>query len=793
MNELPRQSRRARSRARLRPLAWAVLCAVAGPAALAAQPAPPPAQLTEPQLPGGSDAPVTLQADSLSYTLDQDAEALGNVYLEQAGLVLTAQQLRYLSATQTVRADGSVQVTAQGSRLSGSRATLSLLTHAGQVDDASYFLARTGGGGRASTLRFVGTEQLQASDATYSACRVSAPGEDPDWELSADHIALDFPHNEGRAEGAVLRFLGMPILGAPVLSFAATDARKSGWLPPSVNLDNRAGLDLSLPYYLNLAPNYDATLTPGIVTRRGVDVQGQGRWLFPWGSGTVDGHWMPRDRQTGISRHSVALDTHGAVWGGGRYAAAWQQASDDAYWKDFSGILPSLTPRLLPQDVSASYAWQGRWPGWGAHGVSAYARVQRWQVLQTDTPLAPPYSREPQVGVQGQGALPFTGGAGVGVGARPQSQWRYEWQAEVNRFVLLDAGPADTRPGGSRAHAQGAVFWQWDNGWLWATPRLAANAASYRTDTPMLDGRSSARRLIPTASLDLGMRLRRSTSWFGTALTQTLEPRLHAVYTPYQAQETLPLFDTAPLDFNELSVYADNGFSGIDRISDTRQITFGAATRLVDPATGVETARLGVAQRYQFAEQAITPDGAERNTRFSDLMLWGAGRLAEHWRGEAAVQFSPENDRVARSVLALRWQPAPFQTLSATYRYARGLSEQMELGWQWPLWQRRAASGSGCGSGTLYGVGRVNYSMRESRLTDALAGVEWDAGCWIARVVAQRTSTGIAEGVNRLMLQLELVGLSRLGSNPLQTLKDNIPGYRLLRDDPDALPTAATP
>jgi len=157
------------------------------------------------------------------------------------------------------------------------------------------------------------------------------------------------------------------------------------------------------------------------------------------------------------------------------------------------------------------------------------------------------------------------------------------------------------------------------------------------------------------------------------------------------------------------------------------------------------------------------------------------------------VQYSPEFSRTMRSILSARWQPQPFHTVSASYRYARGLSEQFELGWQWPLYRKEgAAQAQGC-SGTLYGVGRVNYSMRDSRVTDSIVGVEYDAGCWIGRVVAERTSTGSTQARQHLMVQLELIGLSRIGSNPLKVLKDNIPGYQLLRDDSVASPTPTAP
>jgi LPS-assembly protein len=150
------------------------------------------------------------------------------------------------------------------------------------------------------------------------------------------------------------------------------------------------------------------------------------------------------------------------------------------------------------------------------------------------------------------------------------------------------------------------------------------------------------------------------------------------------------------------------------------------------------------------------------------------------------VQYSPELDRATRSLLAARFQPGPFRTLSAAYRLTRGASEQLDVGWQWPLYSntgRSSRTTSDNCRGTLYGVGRVNYSMKDSRITDSLAGFEYDAGCWIGRVVAERVSTGRSEATTRLLLQLELVGLSRLGSNPLSVLKDNIPGYTLLRED----------
>jgi LPS-assembly protein len=314
------------------------------------------------------------------------------------------------------------------------------------------------------------------------------------------------------------------------------------------------------------------------------------------------------------------------------------------------------------------------------------------------------------------------------------------------------------------------------------TPRLAFNAASYRTDVPMSDGRRSASRSIPTFSLDGGLLFERPATWGDRVLTQTLEPRILYLNTPYRAQDALPLFDTAAKDFNTVSVFSDNAFSGVDRVSDAHQVTAGVTSRLVDQNSGAEALRLGIAQRYLLRDQRITPDGVPLTQRFSDLLLVGSMQLSTKWAFDAAVQYSPELNRTMSSVISSRYSPGSFRNLSATYRLTRGASEQLDLGWQWPL-MRALNDGRGSCHGTLYGVGRINYSMRDSRITDSLAGLEYDAGCWIGRLVAERVSTGRTEATTRLLFQLELVGLSKLGSNPLAVLKDNIPGYTLLRDE----------
>ncbi|MDQ6681462.1 MAG: LPS-assembly protein LptD, partial [Pseudomonadota bacterium] len=365
------------------------------------------------------------------------------------------------------------------------------------------------------------------------------------------------------------------------------------------------------------------------------------------------------------------------------------------------------------------------------------------------------------------------------------------FEGEFNRFVTPDHNASGPRSNGLRLNALGSVSRPVVTpGWT-LMPKLSFNAASYSLDEPVPGVRRNASRVIPTLSVDSAWTFERDTTWFGRAMRQTLEPRFLYVNTPYVRQSDLPNFDAAAKDFNFESIFSENLFSGVDRVSDAHQLTAGVTTRFLDPYTGAEALRLGVVQRYLFRDQRVTPDQEPLTKRFSDLLLLASTSLVRNWNFDASVQYSPEDKRAQRSVVGVRYSPGPFRTLSTTYRMTRNLTEQVELAWQWPIYGRtpteagsRSSNGSnGSCNGSLYGVGRVNYSTRDSRITDSIFGLEYDAGCWIGRIVAERLSTGRSDATTRLLLQLELVGLSKLGTNPLQVLKDNVPGYRLLREE----------
>ena len=336
-------------------------------------------------------------------------------------------------------------------------------------------------------------------------------------------------------------------------------------------------------------------------------------------------------------------------------------------------------------------------------------------------------------------------------------------------------------------HAQLARPWQ-APGWFF-TPRLQLHARHYRFDAPLANGASSADVVVPTFSMDGGLVFERDARFFGRAFRQTLEPRAFYVYTPWRDQNSLPSYDSGYNDFNFATIYTENAFGGHDRIADNNLLTLGTTTRLLDPETGAEAARFSVAQRLRFKDQLITlPGGSPVSERLSDVLFGASVRLVPQWSMDTTVQYNPKTRRSIRSTIGGRYSPGNYRVVSAAYRLQRDLSEQIDIGWQWPLndlwgdFGRDLGRGMGLGDGRWYSVGRLNFSMRDSRLVDAVVGLEYDGGCWIGRIVFERLQAGTSNANKRVLFQLEFVGLSRLGSNALQTLRDNIPRYQFLRE-----------
>lgn len=713
--------------------------------------------------------PTFVEGDRIHGRTDLDTVVEGNAELRRGDTVIRARRLEYNQPEDLARATGDVRINKAGNIFEGTELELKVDAFQGFFNEPRYRFLRNDAYGQADRIDFLDENRAVIRNATYTTCQAQpGPSWMPDWILRATSISLDQEEETGEARGAVLSFKGVPILPVPALTFPIGEKRKSGLLPPTIGLDNKSGLELTLPYYWNIAPNRDATLYPTLMSRRGVDLGAEFRYLEPTYNGTVRGNYLPSDRlrdrdRWGLSTQHVQSYMALPLLGPSSAYLSLNRVSDDNYWRDFSRNSASLTQRLLSNDGILSWAWAD---------VALQARALKWQTLQDPLSIiVPPYDRAPQLSAR-QTRTNLPGGLETYV------------EADSTRFV---SDPLLTgQPNANRAFVLAQVSRPWQAPGWFVVPRAQVHGRRYNFDGRTAAGAEKADVVVPTLSLDSGVVLERSTSYFGRAFLQTLEPRAFYVYTPFREQNDLPNYDSGLNDFNFATVFTENAFGGHDRIADNNLLTLGATTRLLDPATGAEAAKFGIAQRLRFKDQRVTlPGQAPVSERLSDLLFGASVSLVPQWGGDMTVQFNPKTRRSIRSTVGVRYNPSDFRVVSAAYRLQRGSSEQIDVGWQWPLndlfGRAEAGSGAGC-TGRWYSVGRLNFSLRERRLVEGLLGVEYDAGCWIGRVVVERMQAGTGSSNKRILFQLEFVGFSKLGSNALQTLKQNIPRYQYLRE-----------
>jgi LPS-assembly protein len=390
------------------------------------------------------------------------------------------------------------------------------------------------------------------------------------------------------------------------------------------------------------------------------------------------------------------------------------------------------------------------------------------------SPIVPPYDRLPQVLAR------YT---------RDNLPSGLEAYVEAD-YTKFEGDPTLTgQPNSQRAYTFARVSRPWQAPGWFLVPKLQLHATQYQFDAALANGARLASRTVPTFSLDSGLVFERDASYLGRSFRQTLEPRAFCVYAPFRDQRLLPNYDSAANDFNFATIYTENAFSGNDRISDTNVLTLGATTRLLDPDTGAEAARFGIAQRLRFEDQLVTlPGQAPVSERQNDILFGASVNWTPQWSVDTTVQFNPQTQRSIRSTIGGRYSPGNYRVVSAAYRLQRGSSEQIDIGWQWPindLWGDKGQNlgpGRGEGEGRWYSVGRLNFSLQDKRLVDSLVGLEYDAGCWLGRIVFERLTSSTTTSNTRILFQLEFVGFTRLGTNALQALKENIPRYQFLRE-----------
>jgi LPS-assembly protein len=726
----------------------AVACAAAG---VHAQ--PPQADSARPALrlertlgahraPGNPPTPTFARAERVRGEVDERVELEGRAEVRREGTVLRGDRIVYTVATDEARIEGNARVFRDGAAFTGPSLRLQVDALTGEMPEANFSYAPRRGRGTSKLIEFLGPERVQALEATYTSC---APGDDA-WWVRANRLEIDRSEELAVARGAAIYFQGVPIFASPYFQFPLGERRRSGLLTPSFGINSTLGTEVTVPYYWDIAPNRDYTIAPRLMSRRGVLLQNEFRYLEPTFRGRIGYDNIPNDAVTGSTRDNLSVQHEYANFSGVTAGLNYNRVSDDRFFVDFGRTIVSAAQAVLPQEAFVAY---------NRRYLSGALRVSRNQTLQD--PLAPivkPYERVPQLSLAGT---------------------RYDWHgADVALAVEATRFAHPSLEEGYRTIVNPSLSYPLlAPGWYFV-PKLQWHYTAYGLDRERRPDDPRPTRSLPLASVDTGLVFEREGKiLFGEPSVQTLEPRLYYAYVPYRDQSRLPNFDSALADFNFAQLFTENIFVGGDRIGESNQLTAALVARVFDPVNGGERLRAAVGQRYYFASQRVTlPGGTPREDTESDLLFALSGSLARHWIADVAIQHSTLQKQVVRMAAALRWQPAPASVLSAAYRYKIDELEQIDLAGQWPRTAR------------LYGVGRANYSLRDRRWVETLGGFEYKADCWLVRVVGQRFATATQRATTTVFVQLELSGLASVGTSPLEQLRRNIPGYQTINPPP---------
>jgi LPS-assembly protein len=740
-----------------RAVSWLCLAAAAGlcqaaPAEEDACPEPPPRPpLAAAANRAPAETPTDIRARTLSSAQGGVSEFSGNVELRRDGQYLSADRLRYDQATDQTDASGRVSLQdATGTTFQTEETHLNLGTHVGYTGPGTYRLQGGRARGDAQRIDFEGPDRTRLTRARFTTC---APGQD-DWFLRISELKLDTQKQVGTAYHGSVNFLGVPVFYLPYLSFPLSDQRKSGFLLPRLGTASNRGLELAAPYYFNLAPNYDDTVTPHLMTRRGLQIQNEFRYLTPGSQGTLELEALPNDklangddRAAGTYRHR---QTFSPLWSGNVDVHA---VSDKQYLNDFGDDIGITSQTHLPQNAGVDY----RGASW-----SFSARAADYQTIDpTILPADRPYRRLPQLN------LSFNPPA-------DPNRVNYLFDSEAVNF-RRDVGVT-----GERLSLYPALSLPLSNAYGFITPKLGVRHIAYHlSDAP--DRTPSLTRGV--FSLDSGLYFERDSHWSGKPYTQTLEPRLYYLYIPRKAQDDLPNFDTSVPDMSFSNLFRDNRFIGGDRIGDSNQLTAAVTTRFLDAEDGAERARASLGRIYYFQDRQVNLPAGPDAAVASDIVGEAVMKLASHWYARANAAWDRADNHLQQYGMFLQYNPARNRIVNVGKQFSRGTVEQTDVSAEWPIagrWSFRT---------------RSIYSWLDHRNVDSYAGVEYNACCWALRILGRRYLSvdtlhdNAATQNNSIMFELELTGLSKLGHIPDSPLRQSV--FSFPSPAPAATPPAA--
>ncbi len=660
------------------------------------------------------------------------ARMSGGVILRRDDKLAGAESAYYNPSTKAMHLEGNVRYEDPGTQILSDSAEFGYVDGRVRFEGAEFSMGSSNARGAAEALEINQNGTLSLDGVEYTTC---PPGSE-DWLMRGESIVLDTREGVGTAKGMKLRFKGVPILYAPYISFPIGDARKSGILTPEIGSSGRSGNEIRVPYYLNLAPNYDATITPRLLTSRGLQVATEFRYLSQRNEGIVVADYLPEDDILNRARHQVRFE-HRTIFGNGwRNQINLREVSDSQYFEDLGGSLSVSSITHLNRYVRFDYY---------SENFSMLGQVQDYQTIDdTLLPDQEPYRRLPQLLVSGDWGL-------LGL--------RFGVDGELVNF------DRDVGVTGWRLNAVPKLSLPISRPGWYINPAVELDYTRYDLGNTLPGENTTPDRVLPISSFDAGMVLERTMS--NSNRIQTIEPRVLYAHIPFENQDGLPVFDTIEPDINLVQLFRRNRFLGVDRIGETEQVSLGITSRILDLSSGRELMTATIGQTRYFTDREVTlPGGSPLFNERSDYIAQLRFLVLKNVNFDFGHQWGSGASDTTKSEARLQYRPAQNKILNLAYRFRRDSLEQGDLSWSWPVAKRWNF------------VGRYNFSFRDREVLEQFFGLEYESCCWGLRLVSRRhISTRDGTRDSSFGLQLVLKGMTSLGTAADKLLERGILGY----------------
>ncbi len=746
-----------------------------------------------------SQALTFTSSDSIDGIVDREMRLKGRAQIRRNGAVIKADEIKYDPDSDVANLIGNTEFSKGNATFRGPKARFRVDAREGEMELPNYELRDNRASGKANKLTIESADIFVFDKATYTTCTP----ENLDWYFTASKLEIDNEQKEMVGTNGVMRFFDVPIAYVPYFTAPTSNQRRSGILAPVAGYNSNNGIDVTQPYYVNIAPNRDLLLLPRVMGQRGVQLGAKYQFLDQQYAGSLGGDYLPYDRKTGTDRWRYDWQQRqnfsGALsgMGGIPIAGAWTgyanmaRVSDNLYPTDFSQSIAGAVTSQFRQEVGTVKNLTGSLSNWNVS-----ARAMTFQTLQPDPTVTvqAPYNILPNINASYNNRLTPTVADATGKYIALPSGPVTTFSTDFTRFAYNIGGNLSlTAPGvysqADRTVIKGAMALPQITPGYFVTPKVSFQSNTYNATPYNSVGAPAAQGFtIPTFSLDSGLAFERDAAelkgFFGRDMLLTMEPRAFYVYTPYESQAQTPLFDTADAGFGVIQIFSENTFIGNDRVADNNKLTGGLTSRMIEAGTGAERANVTLAQRQSFTAQKVGLNGNILNpTTYSDTLGSASVRLLGNFSADMFGQYNTQLNKFVQTTVGGSWRPTPGRSLNFGYRnvwspptqpsiqnntagtLAQTTTDQYNVSGQWPVTREVSV------------LGRWGYDALSTRTLNTLVALEWMKDCWTLRGAYSQVLNTSQITTTQVLFQLEFRGFGSAGSNPVDIMKLNVPGY----------------